>query len=142
MQYFSSFASSQEAANKWPQAETIRIPEMFLHSWTDTEVGLIPCALFVQAVPLMQTESICESRGEQRSRKCVYPARSQASGWGSGVTGVVASFLPSFGFFIQFVWQKNKHKDCFWQQSKSMRQAAEAVFVFPKCLLNVWAIPQ
>lgn len=62
LQCFSSVASSQEAAKKWPKAEAIRISELFLLSWTDTEVGLIPWAVFVQAVPLMQTENVQEQR--------------------------------------------------------------------------------
>lgn len=48
-----------------PKQKLLRIPELFLLSWTDSEVGLIPHVLFLQAVPMMQT--VC-ARGEQRTR--------------------------------------------------------------------------
>lgn len=56
--------SCQEAVNDLPKVEMATIPEVFLLVWTDTEVRLILHVLLVQAVPLIQTESVQEQRLE------------------------------------------------------------------------------
>lgn len=56
--------SCQEAVNDLPKVEMATIPEVFLLVWIDTKVGLILHVLLVQAVPLIQTESVQEQRLE------------------------------------------------------------------------------